>query len=254
MTGVLDLFRLDGKVAIVTGASSGFGVAIAEAFAQAGADLAIGARRANRLDETRQRLLETGRRVVAVPTDVSDPAACQALVDAALAELGRVDVLINNAGVGAAVPALRESPEEFQAVLDVNLSGPYWMAQSAARAMTAGGAIVNVSSIAAITSLGLPQAAYSASKAGLIGLTRDLAQQWTGRRGIRVNAVLPGIFETEMTSDWFAEKFDEQLPRIPAGRGGTPAELAATVLFLASDAASYITGQTLVVDGGRTIL
>jgi NAD(P)-dependent dehydrogenase (short-subunit alcohol dehydrogenase family) len=254
MTSVLDLFRLDGKVVIITGASSGFGVAFADAFAQAGADLAIGARRVDRLDETRRRVLSTGRRVVAVPTDVSDPAACQALVDAAVQKLGRVDVLINNAGVGAAVPALRETPEQFQGVLDVNLNGPYWMAQAAARAMTQGGAIVNISSIAAIRSLGLPQAAYSASKAGLIGLTRDLAQQWTGRRGIRVNAVLPGIFETEMTSDWFAEKFDEQLPRIPAGRGGTPTELAATVLFLASDAASYVTGQTLVVDGGRTIL
>jgi NAD(P)-dependent dehydrogenase (short-subunit alcohol dehydrogenase family) len=152
------------------------------------------------------------------------------------------------------VPALKETPEQFRAVLDVNLSGAYWMAQAVARAMSDGGAIVNVSSIAAIRSLGLPQAAYSASKAGLIGLTVDLAQQWTGRRGIRVNSVLPGLFETEMTSHWFIEKFDEQLPRIPAGRGGTAAELAATVLFLASDAASYITGQTLVVDGGRTLL
>jgi NAD(P)-dependent dehydrogenase (short-subunit alcohol dehydrogenase family) len=254
VTSVLDLFRLDGKVAIITGASSGFGVAIAEVLAQAGAEVALGARRAELLAQTRDRVLASGRRAVAVPTDVSDPAGCQGLVDAAMQELGRVDVLINNAGVGAAVPALRESPEEFQAVLDVNLSGAYWMAQAAARAMTAGGAIVNVSSIAAIRSLGLPQAAYSASKAGLIGLTRDLAQQWTGRRGIRVNAVLPGLFKTEMTSDWFAERFEEQLPRIPLGRGGTPAELAATVLFLASDAASYITGQTLVVDGGRTLL
>jgi NAD(P)-dependent dehydrogenase (short-subunit alcohol dehydrogenase family) len=254
MNSVLDLFRLDGKVAIVTGASSGFGAAFAEAFAQAGADLALGARRADRLEQTRERVVARGRRAVAVPTDVSDPAACQALVDAAVCELGRVDVLINNAGIGAAVPALRESPEEFRAVIDVNLNGPYWMAQAAAGAMTQGGAIINVSSIAAIISLGLPQAAYSASKAGLIGLTRDLAQQWTGRRAIRVNAVLPGLFETEMTSDWFAEKFDEQLPRIPVGRGGTASELAATVLFLASDAASYITGQTLVVDGGRTIL
>jgi NAD(P)-dependent dehydrogenase (short-subunit alcohol dehydrogenase family) len=254
MTSVLDLFRADGKVAIVTGASSGFGAAIAEAFAQAGADVAIGARRADRLEETRSRVLASGRRAVAVPTDISDPTACQALVAAAAEELGRVDVLVNNAGVGAAVPALRETAEQFRAVLDVNLNGPYWMAQAAAGAMTDGGAIVNVSSIAAIRSLGLPQAAYSASKAGLLGLTRDLAQQWTGRRGIRVNAVLPGIFDTEMTSDWFSEKFAEQLPRIPAGRGGTLTEMAATVLFLASDAASYITGQMLVVDGGRTIM
>jgi NAD(P)-dependent dehydrogenase (short-subunit alcohol dehydrogenase family) len=254
VTLVLDLFRLDDRVAIVTGASSGFGVAFAEAFAQAGADVALGARRADRLEQIRRRVEAIGRRTIAVPTDVADPAACQALVDATVQRLGRVDVLINNAGIGAAVPALRESPQEFRSVLDVNLNGCYWMAQAAARAMTDGGTIVNVSSIAAIRSLGLPQAAYSASKAGLIGLTRDLAQQWTGRRGIRVNAVLPGFFETEMTSDWFADKFEEQLPRIPAGRGGNPTELAATVLFLASDASSYITGQTLVVDGGRTLL
>src|SRR6201995_1692241 len=196
---IMDRFRLDGKVAIVTGASSGFGVAFAHALAQAGADVALCARRIERLQDTKSMVAGIGRRAIAVATDVSDPAACQAFVDEAVRQLGRVDVLINNAGVGAAVPALRESPEEFQAVLAVNLSGAYWMGEAAARAMTAGGPIVNLSSIAAITSLGLPQAAYSASKAGLIGLTRDLAQQWTGRRGIRVNAVLPGIFETEMT-------------------------------------------------------
>jgi NAD(P)-dependent dehydrogenase (short-subunit alcohol dehydrogenase family) len=243
----------DGKVAIVTGASSGFGVAFAQAFAQAGADLVLGARRAERLRDTERLVLDAGRRAITAPTDVSDPDACRALVETAVRELGRVDILINNAGVGAAVPALRESAEEFRSVIEVNLNGCYWMAQAAAAAMSDGGAIVNVSSIAAIRSLGLPQAAYSASKAGLIGLTRDLAQQWTGRRGIRVNAVLPGLFETEMTSDWFAEKFAEQLPRVPVGRGGKPTELAAAVLFLASDAASYITGQTLIVDGGRTL-
>jgi NAD(P)-dependent dehydrogenase (short-subunit alcohol dehydrogenase family) len=254
MSSVLELFRLDGRVAIVTGASSGFGVAVAEALAQAGADVAVGARRADRLDDTRRRVEALGRRCAAVPTDVCDPHACTALVETTVRELGRVDILVNNAGVGAAVPALRESPAEFRSVLETNLSGAYWMAQASARAMEPRGAIVNISSIAAIRSLGLPQAAYSASKAGLIGLTRDLAQQWTGRRQIRVNAILPGIFETEMTSAWFVEHFAEQLPRIPAGRGGTPRELAAAVLFLASDASAYVTGQTLVVDGGRTLL
>jgi NAD(P)-dependent dehydrogenase (short-subunit alcohol dehydrogenase family) len=254
MNSILDLFRLDGRVAIVTGASSGFGVSFAEALAQAGADVALGARRPDRLDETRRRVEAIGRRGIAVPTDVTDPAACRALVDATIRELGQVDILINNAGIGAAVPALRESPEEFRSVVDVNLNGAYWMAQAAAGAMDHGGAIVNISSIAATISLGLPQAAYSATKAGLLALTRDLAQQWTARRGIRVNAVLPGLFETDMTSDWFATKFDEQLPRIPAGRAGDPRELAAAVLFLASDASAYVTGQTLVVDGGRTIM
>jgi NAD(P)-dependent dehydrogenase (short-subunit alcohol dehydrogenase family) len=251
---ILDRFRLDGKVAIVTGASAGFGVAFARALAEAGADLALGARRAQPLEATRQLVEATGRRAIAVPTDVADPAACQALVDATLQEFGRLDVLINNAGMGAAVPALRESPEEFRAVVDVNLGGCYWMAQSAARAMTEGGAIVNIASIAAIRSLGLPQAAYTASKGGLVALTRDLAQQWTGRRGIRVNAVLPGLFETEMTSDFFQTKIAGQLPLVPMGRGGRPDELASAVLFLASDAASYVTGAALVVDGGRTVL
>jgi NAD(P)-dependent dehydrogenase (short-subunit alcohol dehydrogenase family) len=251
---ILEKFRLDGKVAIVTGASSGFGVGFAQALAQAGADVALGARRADRLEATRGLVEDEGRRAIAVSTDVSDPGACQALVDATVAEFGRVDILINNAGVGAAVPALHESPEDFQAVMAVNLNGCYWMAQAAARAMTDGGSIVNVSSITAIRSLGLPQAAYSASKGGLISLTRDLAQQWTPRRGIRVNAVLPGLFETDMTGDYFAEKIGDQLPRILAGRGGHTDELAAAVLFLASDAASYVTGEALVVDGGRTVL
>jgi len=250
---ILDKFRLDGKVAIVTGASSGFGVGFAQALAQAGADVALGARRVDRLEETRGLVEAEGRRAIAVGTDVVDPAACQGLVDATVQELGRIDVLINNAGIGAAVPALRESPEDFLAVMDVNINGCYWMAQSAARAMTDGGSIVNVSSIAAIQTLGLPQAAYSASKAAVVGLTRDLAQQWTGRRGIRVNAVLPGFFETEMTGDWFAEKFEKQIPRVLVGRGGHVEELATAVLFLASDAGSYVTGEALVVDGGRTI-
>jgi len=250
---IMDRFRLDGKVAIVTGASSGFGVGIAQALAQAGADIALGARRVDRLENTRGLVEAEGRRAIAVGTDVSDPDACQALVDGAVEQLGRADILVNNAGIGAAVPALKETPEEFRAVMDVNINGCFWMAQSAARAMADGGAIVNVSSIAAIQTLGLPQAAYSASKAALVGLTRDLAQQWTGRRGIRVNAVLPGFFATEMTDDWFAEKFEKQIPRVLVGRGGHVEELATAVLFLASDAGSYVTGQTLVVDGGRTI-
>jgi NAD(P)-dependent dehydrogenase (short-subunit alcohol dehydrogenase family) len=250
---IMDRFRLDGKVAIVTGASSGFGVGIAQALAQAGADIALGARRVDRLEDTRGLVEAEGRRAIAVGTDVSDPDACQALVDATVEQLGRADILINNAGIGAAVPALKETPDEFRAVMDVNINGCYWMAQSAAHAMTDGGAIVNVSSISAIQTLGLPQAAYSASKAALVGLTRDLAQQWTGRRGIRVNAVLPGFFATEMTDDWFAEKFEKQIPRVLVGRGGEVEELATAVLFLASDAGSYVTGQTLVVDGGRTI-
>jgi NAD(P)-dependent dehydrogenase (short-subunit alcohol dehydrogenase family) len=252
-TSVLDMFRLDGKVAVVTGASSGLGVAIAQALAEVGADVALGARRVDRLEETAQLVRDAGRKVVTVATDVADPEQCQALVDAAVAELGRVDILVNNAGVGTAVPATRETPEQFRSVIDVNLNGCYWMAQACGRVMQPGSSIINVSSVLGLTTGGLPQAAYSASKAGLIGLTRDLAQQWTGRKGIRVNAVAPGFFASEMTDQYPPGYLESQIPRIPVGRTGDPRELAATVVWLASDAAGYVTGQTVPVDGGLTI-
>src|SRR6188768_3131904 len=250
---VLDLFRLDGRVVIVTGASSGLGVAFAHAFAEAGADVVLGARRVEKLEEVAESVRSTGRRVHTVATDVADPEQCQRLVDEAIAKFGRVDVLVNNAGVGTAVPATRETPEEFRSVIDVNLNGCYWMAQACGRVMEPGSSIINISSVLGITTGGLPQAAYAASKAGLIGLTRDLAQQWTGRKGIRVNAIAPGFFESEMTAQYPPGYLDGQMARIPTGRKGDPAELAATVVFLASDAAGYITGQTLAVDGGMTI-
>ena len=250
---VLDRFRLDDKVAIVTGASSGLGVAFARALAEAGADLALGARRADRLAETSALVMKTGRRALAVATDVARPEDCQGLVDAAMAEFGRVDILVNNAGVSTAVPATRETPEQFRAVIDVNLNGCYWMAQAAGRVMQPGSSIINISSVLGITTAGLPQAAYASSKAGLIGLTRDLAAQWTGRKGIRVNAIAPGFFASEMTDAYSAEYVAATLPRVLAGRFGDPEELAAAVVFLASSAGGYVTGQVLTVDGGVTI-
>ena len=250
---VLDLFRLDDRVAIVTGASSGLGVAFAQAFAEAGADVVLGARRVDRLADTAALVTATGRRALSVATDVADPDQCQALVDAAMAEFGRVDVLVNNAGIGTAVPATHETPDQFRSVIDVNLNGCYWMAQACGRVMQPGSAIINISSVLALTTAGLPQAAYAASKAGLIGLTRDLAQQWTGRKGIRVNALAPGFFASEMTEQYPPGYLESQGPRIAVGRKGDPAELAATAVFMASPAAGYITGQTLPVDGGMTI-
>jgi NAD(P)-dependent dehydrogenase (short-subunit alcohol dehydrogenase family) len=250
---VLDRFRLDGKVAIVTGASSGLGVAFAKALAEAGADVALGARRVERLDETKGIVEAAGRRAIAVATDVAKPEDCQALVDAAMEQLGRVDVLVNNAGVGTAYPATRETPEQFREVIDVNLNGCYWMAQACGRVMQPGSAIVNISSVLGLTTAGLPQAAYSASKAALIGLTRDLAQQWTSRKGIRVNALAPGFFESEMTAtypDGYLDTLQEL--RVLAKRKGDPEELAAALVFLASDAGGYVTGVTLPVDGGVT--
>jgi NAD(P)-dependent dehydrogenase (short-subunit alcohol dehydrogenase family) len=250
---VLDLFRLDGKVAIVTGASSGLGVAFAQALAEAGADVVLGARRVDRLEQTRALVEAAGRRAVAVPTDVAVPDDCQRLVDTAMSELGRVDVLVNNAGVGTAVPATRETPEQFRQVVEVNLNGCYWMAQACGRVMEPGSSIVNISSVLGLTTAGLPQAAYSATKAALIGLTRDLAQQWTGRKGIRVNALAPGFFASEMTDRYPPGYLEAQQTRIPMGRKGEGAELAAALVFLASAAGGYVTGQTLAVDGGMTI-
>ena len=251
--GVLDKFRLDDKVVIVTGASSGLGVAFARACAEAGADVVLAARRVERLQQTAEQVRATGRRALTVATDVVDPQPCQAMVDAAMTEFGRVDVLVNNAGVGTAVPATRETPEEFRTVIDINLNGSYWAAQACGRVMRPGSSIVNISSILGITTASLPQAAYSASKAGVIGLTRDLAQQWTPRKGIRVNAIAPGFFKSEMTDQYKPGYLDSQMPRVLMGRTGDPEELAATLVWLVSDAGGYVTGQTIVVDGGITI-
>jgi NAD(P)-dependent dehydrogenase (short-subunit alcohol dehydrogenase family) len=252
-TTITDLFSLDGKVAVVTGASSGLGVAFAQGFAEAGCDVALGARRLDRLEETAALVEAAGRRALSVETDVASPDACQALIDAAMEQFGHVDVLINNAGIGTAVPATHETPEQFRQVIDVNLNGCYWMAQACGRVMKPGSSIINISSVLGLTTAGLPQAAYAASKAGLIGLTRDLAHQWTGRKGIRVNAIAPGFFTSEMTDQYPEGYLESQQARIPVGRKGDPRELAATAVFLASDAAGYITGQTLPVDGGMTI-
>ncbi|PZG14403.1 SDR family NAD(P)-dependent oxidoreductase [Nonomuraea aridisoli] len=248
---MLDRFRLDGKVAVVTGASSGLGVALARGMAEAGADVVIGARRADRLAQTRRLVEETGRRCLAVATDVSRPEDCDALVAAAVEGLGHIDVLINNAGIGTAVPALRETPEEFRQVIDVNLLGTYWMAQACARVMRPGSSIVNIGSVLGETTAGLPQAAYTASKAAVSGLTRDLAQQWTARRGIRVNCLEPGFFASEMT-DQYKPGYLEQVveSRVLMRRLGEAEELVTAAVFLAGDAASYVTGVTLPVDGG----
>ncbi|HZD66410.1 MAG TPA: SDR family oxidoreductase [Acidimicrobiales bacterium] len=248
--GILDRFRLDGRVAVVTGASSGLGVAFARALAEAGADVALGARREDRLADTAKAVESAGRRSVAVGTDVARPEQCQALVDAAMETFGQVDLLVNNAGVGTAHPATRESPEDFHRVIEVNLEGCYWMAQACGRVMSPGSAIVNVGSVLGLTTAGLPQAAYAASKAGLIGLTRDLASQWTGRKGIRVNLLAPGFFPSEMTDQYPPGYLDTQMARVLAGRAGDPEEAAAALVFLCSDAAAYVSGVTLPVDGG----
>ncbi|MBD0860833.1 SDR family oxidoreductase [Gordonia sp. zg691] len=250
---VMDLFDTTGKVVIVTGASSGLGVSFAKGFAEAGADVVLAARRADKLADTAAAVEALGRRALVVPADVADPEQCQAVVDAAMETFGKVDVLINNAGIGTAYPATRETPEQFRGVIDVNLNGSYWMAQACGRVMQPGSAVINISSILGLTTAGLPQAAYAASKAGIIGLTRDLAQQWGTRKGIRVNAIAPGFFESEMTDTYKPGYLDSMMPRVVLGRTGAGEELAATAIWLSSAAAGYVTGQTLAVDGGVTL-
>jgi NAD(P)-dependent dehydrogenase (short-subunit alcohol dehydrogenase family) len=250
---VLDRFRIEDKVVIVTGASSGLGVAFAKAFAEAGAKVVLAARRADKLEQTAKLVESVGGTALTVATDISDHTQVNALVDAAMTEFGQVDVLINNAGIGTAYPATRETPEQFQSVIDINLNGSYWAAQACGRVMTPGSSIINISSILGITTAGLPQAAYSASKAAVSGLTRDLAQQWGSRKGIRVNAIAPGFFESEMTDSYPDGYLESMAPRLVLGRTGDPEELAATAIWLASPAGGYVTGQTIVVDGGITI-
>lgn len=247
---VLDTFRLDGKVAVVTGASSGLGVAFAQALAQAGADLVLGARRVERLPETGALIEAENRNFVALKTDVTKPDDCTALIALAIERFGRVDILVNNAGVGTAVPATFETPEQFRNVIDVNLMGSYWMAQAFARAAKNGGVIVNISSILGMRPGGLPQAAYASSKAGVIGLTRDLAAQWTARKGIRVNALAPGYFPSEMTEELPEATIEMVRTQTAAQRIGRPEELASTLIWLVSDASSYVSGVTVPVDGG----
>lgn len=244
-------FSLEGRVVVVTGASSGLGVAYAHALAEAGASVVLGARRPDKLEDTARAVRDRGGEVLAVPTDVSDIAACEGLISAAMARFGRVDALVNNAGTGGQYHAVDvDPPEHFRSVVDINLNGSYWMIQACSRVMQPGSSIVNISSVMALTTARMPAAAYSASKAAILGLTRDLAAQ-LGPKGIRVNAILPGVFPSEATAH-YSENYTRKIidARIPIGRIGDPSDIAATVVFLVGDASNYITGVSLPVDGG----
>jgi len=252
---VRDLFDLTGRVAIVTGGSRGLGREMAEGLAEAGARLMLCARRDEWLDKTTQEFRAAGFEVESMLCDVSKPDEVTAVVHKTIKHFGRLDILINNAGV-----SWGEMPEDmpldkWQKVMDVNLTGCFLFAQAAAREMLKqkSGSIINIASIAGISSSanGPFYAAYAASKAGLIGLTRELAASW-GRRGIRVNAVAPGLFHSRLADpviDIYERSIQENnfIPRI-----GEPGELKGATVFLASDASSYLTGQTIVVDGGMT--
>jgi len=246
----LDAFRLDDRVVVLTGASSGLGVGFARALSAVGAHLVLAARRGDRLEKLAAELGSAGRRVITQTANVSVPAECRAVAQRAVEEFGRIDVLINNAGVGGSVPASHETQESFARVIDVNLSGTFWMAQACAPAMRPGSSIVNVSSVLGLVGPRFPQASYAASKAGVLGLTRDLAQEWSGRKGIRVNALCPGFFASEMTADGEDALRDMVATHSILGRFGEQRELDSALLFLASPASSYVTGTTLTVDGG----
>ncbi|GAA3278563.1 SDR family oxidoreductase [Dactylosporangium vinaceum] len=251
MNGPLHAFRLDDRVVVITGASSGLGLGFARAVAAVGGILVLGARRVDRLRELAAELRAQGATVLVQALDVTVPEQCQALVDAAVASFGRVDVLVNSAGLGGSVPASRETPDGFRQVIDVNLNGSFWMAQACARVMPPGSSIVNVASVHGVVASRFPGASYAASKAGVIGLTRDLAQQWSRRKGIRVNALCPGYFATEMTTAHGEDDLREMVAEHSLlGRFGEQAEVDGALLFLAAPASSYVTGTTLVVDGG----
>ncbi|MGH9820189.1 MAG: glucose 1-dehydrogenase [Pyrinomonadaceae bacterium] len=253
---VKDLFDLAGKTAIVTGGSRGIGKEMAEGLAEAGANLMLCARRAELLEKTVAEFEGKGFNTVGRPCDVSKPEEVQAVVDAAIKQFGKIDILINNAGVSwGAMP--EDMPlEKWQHVLDINLTGCFLFAQAVSREMLKqnSGSIINIASIAGMRSSanGPFYAGYVASKAGLIGLTRELAASW-GRKGIRVNAIAPGFFHSRLADaviDIYERKIQEDnaIPRI-----GAEGELKGVVVFLASDASSYITGQTVAVDGGMTV-
>ena len=248
----LAAFRLDGKVAVLTGASSGIGARFARVLDAAGAKVVLAARRVERLEALAEQLDDA----VAVACDVADDAACEALVATAVERYGTVDVLVNNAGVSDVVPAESEPLEQFRSTLEVNLTGAFNLCHLAGRRMLeqGRGSVVNVASVLGLVGAGqIPQAGYTASKAGLVNLGRELAVQWA-RRGVRVNAICPGWFPSEMTADLFDDEGGQQWirRRTPMGRGGELRELDGALLFLASDASSYVTGQVVVVDGGWT--
>jgi NAD(P)-dependent dehydrogenase (short-subunit alcohol dehydrogenase family) len=256
MPSIQELFALDGRVAVVTGGSRGLGEEMAEGLAEAGAALMICARREQWLTPTLERFAARGFRVEGLVADVSNPADVRAVVDRTIAIYGRLDILVNNAGITWGARPEDMALDKWQKVIDVNLTGAFLFAQAAGRAMLERGygRIINIASIAGLHAAvdGPHYAPYAASKAGLIGLTRELAASW-GRHGIRVNAIAPGFFHSRLA--------DPVLPLVepaikatcPIPRIGTEGELKGVCVFLASDASNYITGQTIVVDGGRTI-
>ena len=246
------MFDLTGKTALVTGATGGIGAAIARTLHKAGAIVAISGTRANVLEELKAEL--GGERVHVLPCNLSDSAAVEKLVPEAEAAMGSLDILVNNAGITKDGLAMRMKDEDWNAVIDVNLTASFRLARAAMRGMMKKrwGRIVNITSVVGVT--GNPgQANYVASKAGVIGLTKSLAQELAAR-SVTVNAVAPGFIATPMTDVLNDKQKETILSRVPAAKLGTPEDIAAAVLYLASEEAGYVTGQTLHVNGGMAMV
>ena len=250
-----DLFDLSGKIAVVTGGSKGLGKAMAAGLAKAGADLALCARNLDDLGKTAQEIGKLGSRVDAFPLDVLDRGSIRAAVDAILSRFGRIDILVNNAGINVRKTVLDLSEEEWDRVLDTNLKGYFLAAQAVVPAMirAGGGKVINLSSIFGAVGMDR-QAAYASSKGGIVQLTKVMAIEWA-RSNIQVNAIGPTYFETPLVAALRndPERFRFINERTPMGRWGQPEELEGAVIFLASRASDFITGQTIYVDGGWTI-
>jgi gluconate 5-dehydrogenase len=251
------LFDLSGRVALVTGGSRGLGREMAEGLAEAGASLMLCARREEWLTPAVAELRGRGFAVDGVPCDVSKAEDVQAVVDRSVAVYGTVDILVNNAGVSWGAPAEEMPLDKWQKVLDINLTGTFLFSQAAGRVMIAKkyGRIINISSLAGVqTSVNGPHyAGYAASKAGMIGLTRELAASW-GRHNIRVNAIAPGFFHSRLADPVIGLIEDDIRGHSPIPRVGAAGELKGVAVFLASDASNYITGQVIMLDGGRSIV
>jgi NAD(P)-dependent dehydrogenase (short-subunit alcohol dehydrogenase family) len=246
-------FDFQGEVVMVTGGSRGLGLEIANAFGQAGAKVVITARREQWLNEAENFLNDQGIAVDAMICDVADAGSVEQLVQQTIEKNGKIDVLVNNAGLTWGAPAETMPFERWQQVIDANITGTFLMSQAVGRSMLERkkGAIVNVASIAGLGGGQLNTVGYNASKAAVINLTRALAIEWTAR-GIRVNAIAPGMFKTRMTEAIVERAEGMYNATTPMGRIGKPGEIAPVVLFLASEGASYITGQVVPIDGGRS--
>lgn len=255
MAGSIDLFRLDNKVALITGGSKGLGEAIADALASAGADVVVTSRHGDEAQATASRIASTyGRRALAMQSDVTKAAEVKAMVEETIGQLGHIDILVNSAGINIRKPTLEISEDEWRQVMDTNLTGPFLATQAVGHHMLerGWGRVINLGSIqSVIAQPGRP--AYNSSKGGLLQFTRTVALEWA-QAGVTVNAICPGPFDTPLNRPLRnnPEVYKTFLTKIPMGRWGDVSEIGGAAIFLASDASSFVTGSALFVDGGWT--